>query len=133
MKRNICEFINEYLSQVEKENAFDMSLQEILDSTSNTWEKTRNALIEIRLNDEKAFDVLSRLDKDGILYNYLKFLKTYIEAKKKFNYTTEYISKKTKLQVLAIKRFENLHTIPKILNAINILNAVNLEFALPKS
>lgn len=126
MRTEIYEFVNEYVTRVEKQDLVEINLRTIMEAPSNTcFSEVKFKLLAIKDND--VVETILKLEDDGVLYDYLKMLKSYVKRRKEQNYTMGDIARFANIPLFTVRRYENLHNIISTSGQLKLLKAVGLE------
>lgn len=125
MKDNIYKFINEYVSYCEESISYKLGVPNIFEFPENS--EIKRMLDELRVTDADAYTSIFRLDKDEVLYEYLKFVLKYYDSKKMLRISSLRLEKLTEIPILTIRRFENLQHIASFKMICVLAKSVNLK------
>ena len=125
MKDNIYKFINEYVYYCEESIKYKLDIPDIFEFPENS--EIKRMLKELRVTDADAYTSICRLDKDEVLYEYLKFVLKYYDRKKMLRISSLRLAELTEIPILTIRRFENLHHIASFKMICVMAKTVNLK------
>ena len=124
MKDSIYKFIKEYVSYCEESIKYKLGVPELVEFPENS--EIKRMLEELRLSDSNAYATIFKLDKDEVLYEYLKFALKYYDSKKMLRISSLKLAKLTEIPLLTIRRFENLQHIASFKMICVFAKSVNL-------
>ena len=124
MKDSIYKFIKEYVSYCKESIKYKLGVPELAEFPENS--EIKRMLEELRLSDSNAYATIFRLDKDEVLYEYLKFALKYYDSKKMLRISSLKLAKLTEIPLLTIRRFENLQHIASFKMICVLAKSVNL-------